>query len=165
MARISGEASAEHWPINMTLPDGQRLAVRLYERAKDREGPWMYRVGVPMWQCAGGPHIEAKEYTTWVIADVLEPIDSVDLTQVPKHRILPDLPPPRPGWVHAPGPGGRGVLIHGHDCAHATGGGIDMDTLQALDALMRPGVRACHHCDAAAILGAALQLGHGHAPV
>lgn len=40
-----------------------------------------------------------------------------------------------------------------------------MDTLQALDALMRPGVRACHDCDAANVLEAALQLGRGHTPV
>ncbi|MEJ8641058.1 hypothetical protein WKI68_05450 [Streptomyces sp. MS1.HAVA.3] len=59
-------------PITLLLPDGQRLTVRLYERAKDREGPWAYRIGAPMWQCSGSPHIEAKEYTTWVTADVLD---------------------------------------------------------------------------------------------
>ncbi|UUU45201.1 DUF6233 domain-containing protein [Streptomyces sp. NBC_00162] len=53
--------------------------------------------------------------------------------------------------------------MHGHDCAHAAGGGVEVENLQALDVLMRPGVRACHHCDAAAIFGAVLQLGGGHA--
>ncbi|WP_331761958.1 hypothetical protein [Streptomyces sp. NBC_01546] len=54
MDTFADDARAEHWPITMTLPDGQqRLTVRLYERAKDREGPWMYRIGAPMWQCAG----------------------------------------------------------------------------------------------------------------
>ncbi|MEU9246618.1 hypothetical protein [Streptomyces sp. NPDC048385] len=37
-----------------------------------------------------------------------------------------------------------------------------MGTLEALDALMRGGRRACHDCDAATVLLAALELGEGY---
>ncbi|MGW7064734.1 DUF6233 domain-containing protein [Streptomyces sp. NPDC054904] len=152
-------AAGEHWPIAVVLPDGQRLTVRLYERAQAREGPWMYRIGAPMWQCAGGPRVEAMQYTTWVSHDVLEPITGIDLSRVPTRRLHPDPPVVHSGWLRTPGPGGRGAILHDHGCRHAAPGGAQLDDLQALDELARTDVRACQDCDAAAVLGAVLDLG------
>ncbi|MFI9356011.1 DUF6233 domain-containing protein [Streptomyces lydicus] len=47
------------------------------------------------------------------------------------------------------------------DCRQAGGGGVELGAMEALDALMRPGARACHDCDAAAVLVPALELGQG----
>ncbi|OEJ29029.1 hypothetical protein AS594_36080 [Streptomyces agglomeratus] len=99
----------------------------------------------------------------WVTDQQLRPIDGVDLSGVPTHRDPRTLPPPRPtGWVVRPGAGRRGTVIHDAACAAAAGGGHEVGTLEALDALMRPGARACHDCPAAEILVPALELGQGH---
>ncbi|MFF8309086.1 DUF6233 domain-containing protein [Streptomyces lydicus] len=54
-----------------------------------------------------------------------------------------------------------GTVAHDADCRQAGGGGVELGAMEALDALMRPGARACHDCDAAAVLVPALELGQG----
>ncbi|MEU3963246.1 DUF6233 domain-containing protein [Streptomyces buecherae] len=60
-----------------------------------------------------------------------------------------------------PVPGRRGrTVVHDAACRQAAGG-RELSTLQALDALMRDGARACAECDATAVLVPALELGEG----
>ncbi|WP_421111248.1 DUF6233 domain-containing protein [Streptomyces sp. NEAU-S77] len=54
--------------------------------------------------------------------------------------------------------------MHDAACRHvADNGGKELGTMEALDALMRPGARACHDCDPAAVLVPALERGEGYA--
>ncbi|WP_353962668.1 DUF6233 domain-containing protein [Streptomyces sp. NBC_00555] len=55
-----------------------------------------------------------------------------------------------------------GSVVHESSCRRAEGSGTELRTEEALDALMRPGVDACHDCDAAIVLIPVLQLGEGH---
>ncbi|MBL1110582.1 hypothetical protein JK361_39595 [Streptomyces sp. 5-8] len=50
--------------------------------------------------------------------------------------------------------------MHDAMCRHAAGGGTELGTLEAVDALMQDGARACTDCDASAVLIPALELGH-----
>ncbi|WP_268830454.1 DUF6233 domain-containing protein [Streptomyces sp. WAC05374] len=62
-----------------------------------------------------------------------------------------------------PAPERRGrTVVHDAMCRHAAGGGTEVGTLEALDALMRDGARACTDCDACAVLIPALELGQGN---
>ncbi|MGW7488199.1 DUF6233 domain-containing protein [Streptomyces sp. NPDC054786] len=108
--------------------------------------------------------VEAAEYRVWVTAGQLQPIDGVDLSSVPTHRLPRELPPPQPsGWVVRPDPVRRGgTLVHDAGCPDAEGGGMELGAMEPLDALMRPGARACQECDAAAVLVPALALGEGY---
>ncbi|MFE0376140.1 DUF6233 domain-containing protein [Streptomyces inhibens] len=151
--------------ITLALPDGQTVRVRLHERRETRgPHPWRYRIGVPSW-AATQAGVEAAEYGVWVTSDQLHPIEGVDLSGVPTYRLPPELPPPRSsGWVALPDPKRRGgTVVHEADCRQAGGGGVELGVMEALDALMRPGARACHDCDAAAALKPALELGQGYA--
>ncbi|MFF7543375.1 DUF6233 domain-containing protein [Streptomyces canus] len=149
--------------IALTLPDGQTVQVRLHARQEvTGPHPWRYLVGVPSW-VARPDGVEAAEYTVWVTDRQLTPIEGVDLSGVPTRR-LPGRPPqPAPGWVVCPAPGRRGrTVVHDAMCRHAAGGGTELGTQEAVDALMREGARACTECDAAAVLVPALELGQGH---
>ncbi|MET9610864.1 hypothetical protein ABZZ17_38245 [Streptomyces sp. NPDC006512] len=42
------------------------------------------------------------------------------------------------------------------------GGKTELGIEEALDAMLRPGAKACHRCDAAAVLIPMLQLGQGY---
>ncbi|MGY5079299.1 DUF6233 domain-containing protein [Streptomyces nigrescens] len=151
--------------ISLTLPDGQTVRVRLHERRETRgPHPWRYLIGVPSW-VATPTGVEAAEYRVWVTADPLQPIEGVDLSSVPTHRLPAELPPPTPsGWAVRPDPERRGgTVVHDAGCRKTGGGGTELDAMEALDALMRPGARACHDCDAAAVLKPALELGKGYA--
>ncbi|MCZ1006814.1 DUF6233 domain-containing protein [Streptomyces lydicus] len=108
--------------------------------------------------------MEAAEYGVWVTSEQLQPIEGIDLSRVPTRRLPPELPPPRPsGWVTLPDPKRRGgTVVHEAGCRQASGGGVELGVMEALDALMRPGARACHDCDAAAALKPALELGTGY---
>ncbi|WP_432141092.1 DUF6233 domain-containing protein [Streptomyces sp. bgisy084] len=161
------QASAGTGPaeITLVLPDGQTVRVRLHERCETRgQHPWRYRIGVPSW-VATQAGVEAAEYGVWVTSDQLQPIEGVDLSRVPTQRLPPELPPPRPsGWVVRADPERRGgTVVHAADCRQAGGGGVELGAMEALDALMRPSARACHDCDAAAVLVPALELGQGYA--
>lgn len=148
--------------ILLVLPDEQTVEVRLYERFRaDRGHPWRYRIGMPSW-VATEDGVEAAEYTVWVTDRQLRPIGGVDLSGIPTRRNPKTLPPPKPtGWVVRPA-GRRGTVVHDAACTAAAGGGRELSTLEALDALMRPGATACHACPAAEILVPALELGRGY---
>ncbi|MGP3685717.1 DUF6233 domain-containing protein [Streptomyces sp. IBSNAI002] len=60
-----------------------------------------------------------------------------------------------------PKPGGRGLVVHDHDCPRGESGGREPGVEDSLDALKRPGIEACTSCDAAADLVPALKLGTG----
>jgi hypothetical protein len=148
--------------ILLVLPDEQTVEVRLYERFRSAHGhPWRYRIGMPSW-VATRDGVEAAEYSVWVTDQQLRPIDGVDLSNIPNHRDPRTLPPPKPtGWIVRPA-GRRGTVVHDAACPAAAGGGREIGTLKALDALMRPGAEACHNCPAAEILIPALELGQGY---
>ncbi|MEU1149377.1 DUF6233 domain-containing protein [Streptomyces sp. NPDC005863] len=55
-----------------------------------------------------------------------------------------------------------GRLVHDAACRHAAGEGRELGSLEALDALMSPGTKACHDCAAAEILLPAMELGQGY---
>ncbi|WP_327437495.1 DUF6233 domain-containing protein [Streptomyces sp. WAC05374] len=158
--RTAGSAPAE---IELTLPDGQTVRVRLHERREvPGPSPWRYLVGVPSW-VARPDGVEAAEYTVWVTDRQLTPIAGVDLSGVPTRRLPGPPPRPAPGWVVRPAPERRGrTVVHDAMCRHAAGGGTEVGTLEALDALMRDGARACTDCDACAVLIPALELGQGN---
>lgn len=150
--------------ITLVMPDEQTVRVRLYERLQTTgRHPWRYRIGVPSW-VATKEGVEAAEYSVWVTDEQLQPIEGVDLSVVPTQRRLELPPPPKPsGWVVRPDPHGRGrTVVHDAVCRHATGGGKELGTIEALDALMRPGASACHECVAAEVLIPALELGKGY---
>ncbi|MEU5626275.1 DUF6233 domain-containing protein [Streptomyces tendae] len=149
--------------IALALPDGQTVRARLHARQEVAgPHPWRYLVGVPSW-IARPDGVEAAEYTVWVTDWQLTPIEGVDLSGVPTRRLPAPSPPPAPGWVVRPAPGRRGrTVVHDATCRHAVGGGTELGTQEALDALMREGARACTDCDAAAVLVPALELGQGH---
>ncbi|MGW5096345.1 DUF6233 domain-containing protein [Streptomyces nodosus] len=149
--------------IALTLPDGQTVRVRLHAR-REVAGPhqWRYLVGVPSW-IARPDGVEAAEYTVWVTDRQLTPIEGVDLSGVPTRRLPGPPPQPAPGWVVRPVPGRRGrTIVHDATCRHAAGGGTELGTQEAVDALMREGAHACTDCDAAAVLIPTLELGQGH---
>ncbi|MCP3822657.1 DUF6233 domain-containing protein [Streptomyces sp. A3M-1-3] len=147
--------------MTLTLPGGQTVRVRLHER-QEVPGPyrWRYLVGVPAWT-ARPEGVEAAEYTVWVTDRQLTPIEGVDLSAVPTRRRPP---PPAPGWVVGAAPERRGrTVVHDAACRYVVGkGGKELSTLEALDALMRAGARACRDCDAATVLIPALELGEGY---
>ncbi|MFG2987410.1 DUF6233 domain-containing protein [Streptomyces sp. NPDC048258] len=94
---------------------------------------------------------------------MLQPYRCVAYDTIPAHKV--PVQPPAPtkwGWVIRPVHGRRGrAIIHESDCPLAEESGEELRTEDALDALLRPGVEACHDCGAAAVLIPALQLGEG----
>ncbi|MGC0328078.1 hypothetical protein RKD23_001068 [Streptomyces sp. SAI-170] len=93
----------------------------------------------------------------------LTPIKGVDLSGVPTRRLPGHPPRPAPGWVVRPAPERRGrTVVHDAMCRHAAGGGTELGTLEAVNALMRDRARACTDCDASAVLIPALELGQEH---
>ncbi|MFD7898947.1 DUF6233 domain-containing protein [Streptomyces sp. NPDC059743] len=148
----------------LVLPDKQTMEVRLYERFRAARGhPWRFRIGVPSW-VATEDGVAAAEYSVWVTDRQLQPIDGVDLSQIPTRRDPSTLSAPEPsGWVVRPAPSRRGgTVVHDAACREAVGGGVEMGALEALDALMRPGAQACQDCAAAEVLIPALNLGQGN---
>ncbi|MFK4222196.1 DUF6233 domain-containing protein [Streptomyces sp. NPDC019890] len=146
------------------LPDAQTVEVRLYERLQTTgQFPWRFRIGIPAWVATEGG-VEPAEYSVWVTDQQLRPIDGVDLSTVPTHRrVEPPLLPKPSGWVVRPDPQRRGgTLVHDATCRQAAGGGREMGSLEALDALMHPGAKACYDCAAAEILLPAMELGQGY---
>ncbi|MFF4105427.1 DUF6233 domain-containing protein [Streptomyces sp. NPDC001903] len=145
------------------MPDSQRLQVRLYER-QELPDHWVFKIGMPAYITLEGGRAQPSEYTVWVTADLLEPMWAVNYPKVPSHRLPAEPPPERPGWMLQIRPGGRRrAVVHETGCSTAGGSGQEMDTMEALDALMRPGVDACTDCAAAEVLIQALELGSGYA--
>ncbi|GGU55497.1 hypothetical protein GCM10010211_20300 [Streptomyces albospinus] len=90
----------------------------------------------------------------------------VGLPVIPTYRRSKALPPTKPsGWVvrtpRSATPGG-GTLVHEAPCRRAVGEGRETGALEALDALMRPGAKACHDCAATEVLLPAMELGQGY---
>ncbi|MFK0050122.1 DUF6233 domain-containing protein [Streptomyces sp. NPDC090741] len=164
----TADGPVPHVPIGLVTPDGQHLQVRLFERQQIELDSgcrvWRYKIAAPMWQAAADGGVEAVGFTTWVTADVLRPYRCVAYNTIPSHRV-PTLPPEPEtwGWVLRPVLGQRGrAVVHESNCRHAERAGAELQTEEALNALMLSGVDACHDCDAAAVLIPALQLGEGH---
>lgn len=136
--------------------------MRLYERLQTTgRFPWRFRIGVPSW-VATKDGVEAAEYSVWVTDRQLRPIDGVDLSVVATRRRAPATPSPS-GWVVRQDAERRGgTVVHDAACRNAAGEGRELGAMEALDALMRPGAKACHECAAAEVLTPALQLGQGH---
>jgi hypothetical protein len=147
--------------ISLTLPDGQTVWVRLHARQEVAgPHPWRYLVGVPSWIARpdGGGGGRVHRLGDRPAADTHR-----DLSGVPTWRLPGPPPQPDPGWVVRPAPERRGrTVVHDAACRHASGGGTELGTQEAVDALMRDGARACTDCDAAAVLVPALELGQGH---
>ncbi|MFD9410174.1 hypothetical protein ACFWBN_24625 [Streptomyces sp. NPDC059989] len=133
---MSTSASMDpHGPINLVLPDGQRLQVRLNER-QALPDHWVFKIGMAAYITVEGGQAQPSEYVVWVTDDVLEPMWAVDYPRVPSHRLPSEPPPERPGWMLRIRPGGRrGAVVHETGWEKAAGGGQEMDTLEALDAL------------------------------
>ncbi|EST32361.1 hypothetical protein M877_04625 [Streptomyces niveus NCIMB 11891] len=92
-------------------------------------------------------------------ADQLRTISGVDLSTVVTYK-LPSKPPAgASGWTVGPGERPGQSTVHDMACRNAPPLASELTTLEALDALERPGARACEVCDAAAILLPALGLG------
>ncbi|GAU70707.1 hypothetical protein SSP35_22_00100 [Streptomyces sp. NBRC 110611] len=158
---MGGSPTQPYARITLILPNKQTVEVRLYERLQTTgRFPWRFRIGVPSW-VATEDGVEPAEYSVWVTDRQLRPIEGVDLSMVPTHRSLEALPTPKPsGWVVRPDPQRRGgTLVHDGICQHAGGKGRELSFLEALDALMRPGAKACYDCAAAEVLLPALELG------
>ncbi|MGW6617826.1 DUF6233 domain-containing protein [Streptomyces erythrochromogenes] len=140
-------------PITLVLPDGQTIErVRLYERQQLDSGLWMFRIGVPLWQTAAGGGVEPAEYGTWVTAEQLRPLPGIDLSGIPAHPRTHTAAPARWAWVLDGRTRGRPATVHAEGCTTATDRAHPLGTMQALDALARPGTTACTACDAAETL-------------
>lgn len=147
--------------IVLVLPDEQSVRVRLYERQGAAQGArWRYLIGVPAWVTTR-EGVEAAEYSVWVTADQLRPISGVDLSTVATYKLPAQPAAGASGWTVGPGKRKGQWMVHDVDCRHAPPLANELTTLEALDALARPGARACEVCDAAAILLPALELGSG----
>ncbi|EST31746.1 DUF6233 domain-containing protein [Streptomyces niveus] len=156
---MSGGGADRPAEIMLVLPDSQTVRVRLHERQEAAEGSqWRYLIGVPAW-VATREGVEAAEYSVCVTADQLRPISGVDLFAVATYKLPAQPPPVASGWTV--GPGGRKgqSVVHDMACRNGPPLASELNTLEALDALERPGARACDVCDAAAILVPALELG------
>ncbi|MFH8797553.1 DUF6233 domain-containing protein [Streptomyces sp. NPDC017941] len=148
----------EHRPVQLLLPDGQEVAARVYER-QETAGGWRYLTGVPLWRNVvdsdGG--IEAAEYRVWLSADQVRPLDGVTY-DIPTYRLPTAAAPPDTRWAWSvqrlrdrhrrP----AGAIVHEYDCEDAPRGEPELNLDQALDALQRPGARACKTCSAAEVL-------------
>jgi hypothetical protein len=149
--------------IRVVLPDGQTVMGYCHARAQTERGQWRYWVGWAAWQNVGDQgDVEAAEYRVWLSTDQVQPVDGESYDKVPTERARPAAPPPPPKWAFAvqrltnKSGGTVGAVVHEYDCEDAPGGPTELDVMQALDALARPGARACQKCDAAKVLLPAL---------
>ncbi|MFZ3557150.1 DUF6233 domain-containing protein [Streptomyces sp. BH055] len=149
--------------ISVELPDGQTVEGRCHARAQNERGQWRYHVGWAAWQNVGDQgDVRAAEYRVWLTTDEAHPIPGEDYSRVPTKRAGPAAPPPLPKWAFAVQRltnrrgGTVGTVVHEYDCEDSPGGPTELDVTQALDALERPGARACQKCDAAQVLLPAL---------
>ncbi|MGW6413002.1 DUF6233 domain-containing protein [Streptomyces vinaceus] len=138
--------------VAVTLPDGQQLRARVYER-RHVAGGWQYRVGITSWASTGnGRCAEPVEHSVWLNARHVRPLPGADYSRVPTRTTpangqqawtLQDLPH-RPGY-----PGSR--LIHVIGCH--PGAPLALD--EALEALRQPRTVPCYACRAATSFPAA----------
>lgn len=144
--------------VRVVLPDGQEIRGVLHARQETPSG-WRYWTGLPLWQNVGteGEGIEPAEYRVWLSPNQVRPLDGVTY-DVPTHR-LPTTAPPDTRWAwtvqRLRGPDGRSTpqtVVHVYDCEHSPRGASELNLDEALDALQRPGARACKECGAAEAL-------------
>ncbi|MFF5939037.1 DUF6233 domain-containing protein [Streptomyces sp. NPDC012508] len=141
-------------PVTLVLPDGQTLRARLYVRQQTRT-TWMHWVGMPAWELADDDHVRAAEYRTWVTSDQVHPIEGVSYDGVETIPLPARVPDPDVRWAwkveQVKGAAGRiaGTVVHVWDCPLAGKPREELNVDQALDALERPGARACQECGAA----------------
>ncbi|MGW8688031.1 DUF6233 domain-containing protein [Streptomyces sp. NPDC055817] len=147
--------------IRVVLPDGQNVVGRLHARQQTRLG-WRYWVGLPAGQNIGDQgEIEAGEYRVWLSAQEAKPIEGESYDDVVTRPLSSAAAPPsRWAFVVQQLTNGRGrtvgTMVHEYECEDSPRGPNDLDVMQALDALARPGARACTKCDAAKVLLPAL---------
>ncbi|MGW9024514.1 DUF6233 domain-containing protein [Streptomyces sp. NPDC055722] len=158
-------ADASPSPIRVTLPDGQELQGRVYERRQWQLGGWMYWVGLPMWaNDAVTEGVEPREYRVWLTPDQARPVEGVSYEQVSTYALpredREDKDGPasdRWGWkVRIPPRHGRpgAVVVHIWDCPETPAGGDELDVFEALEVLRSTaGAVACKECGASVALG------------
>ncbi|WP_159395875.1 DUF6233 domain-containing protein [Streptomyces sp. 3211] len=135
--------------VAITMPDGQELRARLYERRRAADG-WQYRVGITCWTAGSGGRAEPAEHGVWLDARHVRPLDGGDYSRIP-NRTTPDVG--RQAWTvqelpHRPGhPGAR--LVHVIGCQL---GATPITLDQALDILRQPRTVTCRECNAATSL-------------
>ncbi|MFE1877787.1 DUF6233 domain-containing protein [Streptomyces sp. NPDC059496] len=105
---------------------------------------------MPLHQYGGG--VEPTEYGTWVTSEQLRPLPGVDLGHIPAHPRTRTSTPTRWAWLLDGRAHGRPATVHAEGCRNATDRAHPLGTMQALDALARPGATACTVCDAAEAL-------------
>ncbi|MFF3087600.1 DUF6233 domain-containing protein [Streptomyces nojiriensis] len=108
--------------------------------------------------------MEPAEYGTWITAAQLRPQPGVDLKGIPAHPRTRTSVPARWAWPVDGRAHGRPAPVHAEGCSGATGRAHPLGTMQALDALARPGTTACTVCDAAETLLPILAHGQDDAP-
>ncbi|MDI3408305.1 DUF6233 domain-containing protein [Streptomyces cavernicola] len=134
------------------------MRARLHAQQQTALG-WRCRVGVPLYRNVDEEGTaEAAEYLVWVTPGIhVQRIEGEDYSGVPTAplRSAPAEPDLRWAWTveRRRLDGGRfELVVHTYDCAEAPAGGEELNIDQALNALERPGARACRVCDAAASL-------------
>ncbi|MFI8391830.1 DUF6233 domain-containing protein [Streptomyces sp. NPDC085540] len=83
------------------------------------------------------------EYGTWITAEQLHPLPGVDLGRVPAHPRTRTSAPARWAWLLDGRTHGRPATVHAEGCGNATDHAHPLGTMQALDALARPGTTVC----------------------
>ncbi|MEU1307774.1 DUF6233 domain-containing protein [Streptomyces cinnamoneus] len=135
--------------VAVTLPDGQQLRARLYERRR-AAGGWQYRVGITIWAPGSSVHPEPVEHGVWLDACHVRPLEGGDYSSVPTRTSNSSR---RQAWTvqelpHRPGhPGAH--LLHVVGCQP---GATPITLDQALDALRQPRTVPCRECNAASSL-------------
>jgi hypothetical protein len=105
---------------------------------------------MPMWSGTDDQWVEPVEFTVWVPADFVRPLEDQDYDSVPTTRL--PAPPVEARWVwRQPLPGKGGILVHVHDCEKWSDG-PELNLDEALTTLQRSGARACKDCGAAEAL-------------
>lgn len=135
--------------VAVTLPDGQELRARLYERRRAADG-WQYRVGITIWAPGSSVHPEPVEHGVWLDACHVRPLEGGDYSSIPTRTSNSSS---RQAWTvqelpHRPGhPGAH--LLHVVGCQP---GATPITLDQALDALRQPRTVPCRECNAASSL-------------
>ncbi|WP_405790916.1 DUF6233 domain-containing protein [Streptomyces sp. NBC_01367] len=91
-------------------------------------------------------------------------LPGTDLGRIPAHPRTHTSTPTRWAWLLDGRTHGRPSTVHAEGCSGATDRAHPLGTMQALDALARPGTIACTVCDAAEALLPILTHGQNEGP-
>ncbi|MFE7752141.1 DUF6233 domain-containing protein [Streptomyces sp. NPDC057428] len=145
--------------VDVTMPDGQVLRGRLYERRQVADG-WQFWIGLVLWRSPDPDRSEPGEYRAWMPAAQSRPVDDADYTDVPTVYLPPEIPTPPPSRV-LPTPATSWLVVterraytseiqpttvHRADCWGAREGEEITSVEEARAALSRPGARGCVLC-------------------